>query len=179
MVQTVEALTGIRIDFWLLTSFDGLVGMVNGIGGLSVDVPTAMHDHYSGANFSAGIHHLSGKQALAFARDRHDVPGGDLGRSGNQGRLLVAALAKLHAKFSADPATLLTWIGIGWHNVHTDLSLGTLLDLALTATSIPASAVNNLVVPASVGTVGSASVVFISGSASSIYADMRADGVAR
>jgi len=39
--------------------------------------------------------------------------------------------------------------------------------------------VNSMVVPATVGTVGTASVVFISGSARSIYADMRRDGVAR
>jgi polyisoprenyl-teichoic acid--peptidoglycan teichoic acid transferase len=176
-VATIESITSIRIDFWVLTSFRGLKGMVSGIGGLDVVVPTAMHDKYSGADFTKGRHHLSGPQALAFARDRHDVPGGDLGRSVNQGRLMLAALNKLHATFDENPRKILDWIAVGWREIHTDLDLSTMLDLALTATTIPADNVNNQVVPARTGTVGTASVVFISSSAHSVYADMRADGV--
>jgi polyisoprenyl-teichoic acid--peptidoglycan teichoic acid transferase len=176
-VKTIESITGIRIDFWMLTSFNGLIRMVNGVGGLKVYVPRRMHDSFSGANFRKGTHRFRGKQALAFARDRHDVPGGDFGRSANQGRLMLAALAKLHTVFEDDPGKVFTWLAVGWRNIHTDLSLSTLLDLALTATSIPPKNVKNLVVPATTGMVGSASVVFISGSASRIYADMRADGV--
>ncbi len=177
VVRTIESITGISIDFWMLTSFGGLVRMVNRIGGLKVYVPRSMHDRFSGANFSKGTHHFTGRKALAFTRDRHDVPGGDLGRSRNQGRLLLAALSQLHKVFDDDPGKIFTWIAVGWRNVRTDLSLNTLLDLALTASSIPAKKVKNLVVPASTGTVGSASVVFISSSARRIYADMRKDGV--
>ena len=177
MVRTIESLTHIRIDFWLLTSFTGLTSMVNRIGGLTVRVPLPMHDRFSGANFSAGKHHFNGQQALSFARDRHDVPGGDLGRSANQGRLLLAALFKLRSGFRERPATVLTWIGVGWRHISTDLDVGTLLDLGLTATQV--RKVNNLVVPATTGSVGAQSVVFISPSAASVYADMRADGVAR
>jgi LCP family protein required for cell wall assembly len=176
-VRTVESITGIHIDFWMLTSFGGLRRMVNGIGGLRVYVPRPMHDRFSGANFRRGIHHLNGAKALAFARDRHDVPGGDLGRSRNQGRLMLAALAQLHRVYDKDPARIFRWIAVGWRNIRTDLSVSTLLDLALTAGSIHLSRVKNLVVPARVGKVGSASVVFITGSARRIYADMRKDGV--
>jgi len=177
MVQTIESITGIPIDFWLLTSFSGIRNMVDRIGGLNVRVPTDMHDSYSGANFKKGMQHLNGKEALAFARDRHDVPGGDLGRSANQGRLMLSALGKLRSTFDKDAAELLDWIGIGWSSIHTDLGFPTVLALALTATSIPPANVDNLVVPASTGTVGTASVVFISSAARSIYDDMRADGV--
>jgi LCP family protein required for cell wall assembly len=177
LIQTIESISGIRIDFWMLTSFPGLIGMVNGIGGLDVNVPRPMNDHYSGADFSAGQHHLNGGQTLAFSRDRHDVPGGDLGRSQNQGRVLLAALAKLHKTFANDPTKLFNWLVYGSRNLATDIDFSTLLDLALTATTIPSSNVNNLVVPATVGSVGAASVVFLLPSAASIYADMRADGV--
>jgi len=176
MVRTVESITGIRIDFWLLTSFRGLERMVDSIGGLPVNVPRAMHDKYSGANFSKGPRVLKGPGALAFARDRHDVPGGDLGRSANQGRLLLAALAKLRTVFGSDPGNLLEWISIGYKNIHTDLSVPTLLRLGLTATRVPPSKVTNMVVPATTGSVGGASVVFITGKARSVYADLRADG---
>jgi polyisoprenyl-teichoic acid--peptidoglycan teichoic acid transferase len=176
-VRTVESITGIRIDFWMLTSFGGLVRMVNGIGGLKVYVPRPMHDRFSGANFRRGVHRFNGRKALAFARDRHDVPGGDFGRSRNQGRLLMAALSQLHRVFEDDPGKIFGWIAVGWRNIRTDLSVNTLLDLALTAASIPLKKVKNLVVPATNGQVGSASVVFISSSAKRIYADMRRDGV--
>jgi len=178
MVQTVESITGIRIDFWLLTSFGGLIRMVDGIGGVIVNVPRAMHDRFSGANFKKGRRDFNGSAALAFARDRHDVPGGDLGRSANQGRLLLAALSKLSTVFGRDPGSLLKWISVGYRNIRTDLSVPTLLQLGLTATRIPVDHVNNLVVPATTGTVGSASVVFISAGARAIFADLRADGYA-
>jgi LCP family protein required for cell wall assembly len=177
MVQTVERLTAIRIDFWLLTSFKGLARMVNDIGGLRLHVPRAMHDEASGSNFSPGRQHLTGEEALAFARDRHSLPDGDFGRSRNHGRLLLAALSKLRSGFERDPARLFRWITVGWRNVSTDLSVRTLLDLGLTATRIPPSRVNNLLVPARVGTVGDQSVVFITPRAFSVYADMRKDGV--
>jgi polyisoprenyl-teichoic acid--peptidoglycan teichoic acid transferase len=176
-VRTVESITGIRIDFWMLTSFGGLRRMVNGIGGFRVHVPRPMHDRFSGANFSRGTHHFNGSKALAFARDRHDVPGGDLGRSRNQGRLMMAALSQLRRVFDKDPGRIFKWIAVGWRNIQTDLSVRTLLELALTANSIPLSHVKNLVVPARVGKVGSASVVFITGAARRIYADMRKNGV--
>jgi polyisoprenyl-teichoic acid--peptidoglycan teichoic acid transferase len=177
-VRTIEQLTGIHVDFWMLTSFPGLVNMVNGIGGLTVDVPQPMHDSYSHANFQPGPTRMNGKQALAFARDRHDVPGGDLGRSRDQGILLISALSKLRDSFEANPATAFTWLRAGWNEMRTDLSVSTMLQLALTATRIPATNVNNLVVPAVGGSVGGKSVVFLLPSAHAIYADMRTDGVA-
>jgi polyisoprenyl-teichoic acid--peptidoglycan teichoic acid transferase len=176
-VATIERLTGIRIDFWILTSFRGLVNMVDNIGPLTVRVVQDMHDRYSGANFSKGVHRFRGGQALAFARDRHDVPNGDLTRSLNHGKLMLAALAKLRKDFARSPARIFTWLSVGWRNIHTDLGATSLLDLM--ATQIPSKNVNNLVVPATTGSVGAQSVVFISSGASAIYADMRQDGIAR
>jgi LCP family protein required for cell wall assembly len=176
-IKTLENLTGMPIDFWMLTSFKGLVNMVNRIGGVDVDVPYPMHDGFSGANFRPGMRHMRGKAALAFARDRHDVPGGDLGRSRDQGILLIAALAKFNQAFAKDPTTAFTWIQAAWPQIRTDLSVPTMLQLALAASQISPSNVNNLVVPARGGSVGSSSVVFIEPSARAVYADMRADGV--
>jgi polyisoprenyl-teichoic acid--peptidoglycan teichoic acid transferase len=177
MAQTLENLTGIKIDFWILTTFGGLSHMVDSIGGLSVRIPMNLSDKYSGAFLKAGIRHLNGGRVLAFARDRHDFPTGDLARSANQGTILIAALTQLHRVIAKDPSALLIWIAAAWHNIHTDLSIDVVLDLALAATQIPSANVNNVVVPATTGTIGAASVVFISSSAQAIYADMRADGI--
>jgi polyisoprenyl-teichoic acid--peptidoglycan teichoic acid transferase len=176
MVRTVENLTGIHIDYWMTTSFAGLTNMVNGIGGLDVQVTQPMHDHFSGANFNPGLRHLNGTQALAFARDRHDFSRGDIQRSANQGRLMLSALSKLTQSFRKDPSALFTYLTVGWRNVQTSLSVATLLDLGLTATQISRSKVNNIVVRSRSGSVGSLSVVFIDSSASGVYRDLRNDG---
>jgi LCP family protein required for cell wall assembly len=177
MVRTIESLTGIRIDLWMLASFGGLVRMVDGVGGFRFYVPRRMQDSASGANFRRGRQHFNGRDALAFSRDRHDVPGGDFGRSRNHGRLMLAALSRLRQVFKNDPGKVFGWVAVGWRNLRTNLGVGTLLDLALTATTIPPRRVRNLLVPARNGRAGAASVVFISSSARRIYADMRRDGV--
>ena len=174
---TLERLTGIRIDFWMLTSFPGLIRMVNGIGGVTVFVPQRLNDRSSGAFLPRGLRRLNGRQALAFSRDRHDFSNGDISRSRNQGTVLLAALGRLHQVFSARPSELLAWIALLWHNVGTSLSPETVFELALAATQVPVRNVNNFVVPSGTGTVGSQSVVFIQPGARSLYADMRHDGV--
>jgi polyisoprenyl-teichoic acid--peptidoglycan teichoic acid transferase len=177
-VKTIESLTGIHIDFFLITSFRGLSNMVSSIGGVTVDVPFPMHDRFSGADFNPGVQRLNGNQALAFARDRHDVPGGDLGRSANQGRLLLAALAEFRRDFRKDPSVVLQWMGAGLRNVETTgLSLQELLKLAFTAQQVDRSNVKNVVVPGRAGSSGGSSVVYISSSAKGIYANMKKDGL--
>lgn len=177
VVRTIERITGIPIGFWILTSFGGLVRMVDEVGGLVVRVPRPMHDPFSGANFSAGLHRFTGRQALAFARDRHDVPNGDFGRSANHGRLLVSALSSLRRTFDADPAELLRWMMVALRETRTNITVSQMLDLALTAARMRPAAVRNLVVPGRPGLAGAAAVVFISSAARSIYEDMRRDGV--
>lgn len=176
-VQTVEALTGIKIDYWALTSFDGMTQMIDAIGGLTVDVPFAMQDSYSRADFQPGVQHLDGRQVLAFARDRHSLPSGDFGRSEDQGRVFVAALAQFRKEFSKDPSRLLTWIGAGLRNVQTNVPLDQILNLAFTCSTVNPKYVENMVVPGTTGMVGNMSTVNLSSSASVIYNDMKNDGL--
>jgi polyisoprenyl-teichoic acid--peptidoglycan teichoic acid transferase len=177
MVRTVEALTGIRIHYYLLTSFWGFRAMVSAVGGISLDVPYAMNDSASGANFRPGRQRLTGKEALAFSRNRKDTPNGDFSRSFNQGRLILAALGEFRRDFQKDPARVLAWIGGGLRNLRTDLPIPELLDLAFTVSRISLENVRNQVVPGGTGFVGSSSVVFLTGSAGAIYADLRGDGL--
>ena len=61
--------------------------------------------------------------------------------------------------------------------MKTDLSVATLLELALTASQIPPANVNNVVVPASGGSVGGSVGRLPAPSAKAVFADMRADGL--
>jgi LCP family protein required for cell wall assembly len=175
-VKTVEALTGIKFDFYAITSFVGLTHMINGLKGVSVQVTEPMHDPYSHANFDPGVHRLNGTQALAYARDRHSFASGDLTRSGNQGTLMLAALTRFKKLFKQSPLELLPILASTWQNVRTDVPVATLYKLALTASQVHPRNVTNLVVPASTGMEGAQSVVFISPQAKALYAQLKANG---
>jgi polyisoprenyl-teichoic acid--peptidoglycan teichoic acid transferase len=159
VVQTVEQLTGLRMDYWAMTGFASFEQMVDDVDGLVVDVPFAMSDEASRAFFDPGVQRLDGDNALAFARNRHDLPAGDFGRSENQGRLMVSALAQLKKEFNKDPARMLIWAASFMRNGTTTLTLDEVLDLAFTGTAINANKVQNVVFPGGTGMVGSASVV--------------------
>jgi anionic cell wall polymer biosynthesis LytR-Cps2A-Psr (LCP) family protein len=176
VVAEVEDLTGIHIDYYALTSFWNFRSLVHDIGGVDVDIPYPMKDSYSKANFKKGEQHLSGKQALAFARNRHDPPGGDFGRSFNCGTLLISFLRDFQEDFKQTPASVLSWLGAGLRNTRTDVPKDELLQLAFLASQIPVKNVNNFVVPGSTGMEGSESVVHLSSSAKSMYADLAKDG---
>lgn len=177
VVQTVEALTGIKIDYWSLTWFDGFQRMIDDIGGLTVDVPFAMSDHYSHAFFDAGVQTLVGRDALAFARNRHGLPAGDFGRSEDQGLLITSALAQFRKEFVQDPSRLLAWVGAGLRNTRTNVPLDQIMNLAFTCTTINPKHVENMVVPGTTGTVGGLSVVNITSEAQAIFDDMKDDGL--
>lgn len=105
-VATVSRLTGITFQYWALTEFSHFRRLVDALGGVDVVVPYAMQDlPYSGANFPAGLRHMDGTAALALARNRHATPDGDFSRSENQGRILLAALAKFR-KDASNPLSL-------------------------------------------------------------------------
>jgi LCP family protein required for cell wall assembly len=177
VVRTVEQLTGIHMDGYVLTGFGGFQGLVNGIGGLTVQVPYPMNDGASGAFFRAGPKKMNGKRALAFSRNRHDAPGGDFGRSLNQGRVILAALRELRDDIARDPLTLFRWIQVAREHLQTDLSLDEMLALLFAALSIEPDRVRNRVVSGGGGTVGGASVVHLSSSARAMFRDLRKDGV--
>lgn len=177
VVETVEDLTGIQMDYWVLTSFRGMTSMVNGIGGLRIDIPYAMDDFYSGADFEPGEQVVDGRQALAFARNRHDTPDGDFSRSENHGRLLLAALGQLRSEFGKDPTSIFQWIAVGLQNVQTDLAFDEVFDLMLTAVGINPERVTNVVVPGGIEMAGEASVVILTDGAQAIFDDLADDGL--
>lgn len=178
VVETVEELTGLTMDYWAMTGFASFEAMVDDVDGLVVDVPFAMSDEASRAFFEPGVQTLDGDNALAFARNRHDLPSGDFGRSENHGLLMVSALAQLKKEFNQDPARLLAWVASFVRHGTTSLSLDEVLDLAFTGTTINANKVVNAVLPGGVGMVGTTSVVTLNqDTLDAISKDLADDGV--
>lgn len=177
MVRTVEGLTGIRMDGYLLTGFQGFRRMVSLIGGVTVRIPYRMSDAASGAHFAPGKKRLGGKGALAFSRNRHDAPGGDIGRSLNQGAVIVAALRELRNDVRRNPLTLFRWAMVGSRHLHTDLSLGEMLELLMAGMAIEPGRVRNRVVSGGAGTAGGQSTVRLGPGAGALFRDLRRNGI--
>lgn len=63
---------GIGVDHMLISTFDGLRGAVDAVGGIDVDVESPVRDPMTGLHLgAAGSVHLDGDMALAYARARN------------------------------------------------------------------------------------------------------------
>ncbi|MFP5298209.1 MAG: LCP family protein [Actinomycetota bacterium] len=177
LARTLEDLTGIRIDYWVMTGFEGFQGAVADLGGVKMTIPSAVYDRgYSGANLRKGTYTLKGYEALAYARARHSFSQGDLARTHNQSRLLLGLLAKLRKQVTDNPSMLLRWMAAAKDHTRLDISPDELFRLGVLASQVRPKDVANVTVPVSVGAVGAASVVFIQGSARSLYERFRERG---
>ena len=132
MAETIRRLTGLPVQYYVITGFQGFTDIVNELGGVDVNVQRRMNDGYSGARFQPGWHHFDGGAALAYSRDRHDVAEGDFTRSGNQGNLVLAALGKMRHEVRNDDG-LRRWIGVLLRHAALDSGPGPLLQLAALA----------------------------------------------
>lgn len=96
--QTVQQLFGITVDHTLMLDFGGFKLLVDGLGGIDVNVPVPFQStHDTGHVFGPGVNHLNGQAALEFSRERYAFVDGDLQRVRNQQILLRAVLARLTA----------------------------------------------------------------------------------
>ncbi|HKY74536.1 MAG TPA: LCP family protein [Acidimicrobiia bacterium] len=174
MAETVRQLTGLPVDFYVLTAFEGFQRIVDEVGGVNVQVDKSMNDRYSGARFDAGWHNMNGGQALAYSRNRHDVPNGDFTRSLHQGNVMMSGLAKLRAEVGDDEG-LHRWIGVLLRHADLDSPPQSLLPLAALARRLDPAKITNIVAPGRVGTAGSASVVYLTDEARKLFIDLRPD----
>jgi LCP family protein required for cell wall assembly len=100
-VQTIEQLTGAHIDHVVTTDFSDFVGLVDVVGGVTVDNPVAS------SNWPKGPVNLDGPLALDFSRERYNLPNGDLDRALRQRALLKALALKVASpEVLANPVTL-------------------------------------------------------------------------
>jgi LCP family protein required for cell wall assembly len=94
-IQTVEQLTGLKINHYAAVNLVGFDDISQAIGGVTVCLKQPSQDSYSGANFPAGVQTIQGAQALAFVRQRHGLLLGDVDRERRQQVFLAAAAKSL------------------------------------------------------------------------------------
>lgn len=80
LINAIADLSGITVDHYAEVGLLGFVLLTDAVGGVEVCLNEATYDEFSGADFPAGRQTLGGKEALAFVRQRHGLPRGDLDR---------------------------------------------------------------------------------------------------
>ncbi len=114
VINTVQNLTGITIDYFAKINFFGVIDLVNILGGIDVFVEAPDYDYYISqygegvlcesnayrdmANLvcmETGMQHLNGEQALAYARNRHGYRTSDIARNKHQQQIFEALAKKL------------------------------------------------------------------------------------
>jgi LCP family protein required for cell wall assembly len=93
LIETIQNLTGAGIDHYAEVNLLGFYDITNAIGGIDVCLNQAVNDEYSGARFPAGKQTIKGVKALAFVRQRHGLPNGDLDRIVRQ-QVFMSGMAK-------------------------------------------------------------------------------------
>ncbi|MDT7703960.1 MAG: hypothetical protein QOJ30_6285 [Pseudonocardiales bacterium] len=163
LIQTVENLTQQRVDHFAVIDFAGFQSMVDSVGGIDVRVAGATSN--AGVDFHEGLNHLDGAQALAYVRQRYDLPNGDLDRAKRQQNALRAVLSKAASGGAlSDPAGLYDLVDATSRTVSVDdtLSNNGLRSLAFDLRGLRPSAVTFLSAPVrGLGREGAQSVVYL------------------
>ncbi|MDQ3887387.1 MAG: LCP family protein [Actinomycetota bacterium] len=107
LVKTVEDLTGAGVDHYAELNLLGFARLTEAVGGVEVCLRAPVDDQFSGAHFPAGAQTISGADALAFVRQRHGLPHGDLDRVVRQQAFLAGLTDKvLSAGTLANPGRI-------------------------------------------------------------------------
>ncbi len=120
-VETLEGLTGIRLNDYVVVNFGGVEEIVDAMGGitLTVDNPIRVGIEGRSVYIPAGTRELDGLEALAYVRYRGG-PTADIGRIGRQQKFLreLARQSTSLAKLPRLPAT----VAATWRNIDTNMN---------------------------------------------------------
>jgi LCP family protein required for cell wall assembly len=148
LIQTIEQLTGVRIDHMAIVDFTGFKDMTDALGGVTITVPKTTGDERN--HFEAGTHHMNGKEALGYVRQRHNLPGGDFDRMKRQQNWIRAVIKQAMSRDTlTSPTKLIPFLQAATKSVTLDSgwSTGDLTDLALSLKSIQTRDIHFLTAP--------------------------------
>ncbi len=128
MVETVEQLTGVDIDYTVEFNFASVIQVVDAVGGLDVVNPVEFDaqcwdiesDSLVVITLPAGELHLTGQQALGWVRERYAFTDGDFARQQHQREAIIQIMEKIMA--TRDPNTYLAILDAAGSNIKTNLS---------------------------------------------------------
>jgi polyisoprenyl-teichoic acid--peptidoglycan teichoic acid transferase len=159
-LETFNALTGLNVSRYVITGFEGFKAMVDGVGGINIEVKPAMNDKASAAQFRQGWFQMNGRAALAFTRARKTLPNGDFDRSANQNKMLVGSLYRMRES-TDNVRALLNWVYVGRKNTVSNVKPGDWMYLAQVSRAIDPTSLKTVVIPAVAERVGDQDAVVV------------------
>ena len=150
LIETFEAMSGLRIDHYVEINFVGFVRMVDALGGVEICTKRDINDPKSHLVLPAGRHTLDGVDSLKYVRTRQFDGLGDLGRMKRQQEFAGAMLRKAtSAGVLLNPVKMVDFIGSALDSVVTDegLNQNDLLTLGKQLRNLSASNVRTLTIP--------------------------------
>jgi LCP family protein required for cell wall assembly len=130
-VDTVNELTGLEIDHFMMADFNAVKELSNAVGGVEVCISDAVYDPDSRLRLPAGTSAVQGEMALAFLRTRHAfADGGDLGRIKAQQGFLSSLTRKIKDDGTlSDPGKMLKIADVVTQNLTVDEGLASVPSL--------------------------------------------------
>lgn len=137
-IKTVEHVTGVFVDHFVVIDFNGFKQMVDALGGIKVCVPTEVDDPIGNIHLAAGTYNVTGDQALDYVRVRHGISAnGDIGRMKRQQTFVAAMIKKaVSAGTLTNPVKLVRFLDAATKSLTTDPAFAHLKQLASLGSSL-------------------------------------------
>ncbi|MFE4538228.1 LCP family protein [Streptomyces scopuliridis] len=181
--NTIEKLTGLRVDHTVVVDFKGFARLTDVVGGVQVCVPQDIYQKDLNPNrttrgerlFTKGTQTVSGQKALDYVRIRHGMgDGSDIGRIKRQ-QAFVASLLKKVKEQGLTPAKLLPLADAATQSMTVDPGLGSadkLLGFAMSLKDIDLHNTKFVTIP---WRYEGSRVAIVEPDASALWAALRAD----
>jgi LCP family protein required for cell wall assembly len=137
-IKTVESITKVFVDHFVVVDFNGFKKMVDALGGVTVCVPNEVDDTVGNIHLAAGTYNVTGDQALDYVRVRHGISAnGDIGRMKRQQTFIAAMINKaVSAGTLANPVKLVRFLDAATKSLTTDPGFAHLKALASLGSSL-------------------------------------------
>lgn len=94
-VETLEMLYQLNIDYYVKVNFSGFTSIIDYLGGVDVYSEYAFTSYHGNYTFTKGTNHMTGEEALGFARERYSFGTGDVQRGKNEMEVIKGIAKKL------------------------------------------------------------------------------------
>ena len=144
--RTVEKLTGVKINHFMMADFNAVKELSNAVGGVEVCAAKPINDPKSHLKLKAGKHVVKGEQALAFVRTRHAIGfGSDLDRIKLQQQFLSSMIRKMKSGDTlSDPSKLFNLSDAATKALTVDTGIGSVKKLMSLAQDLKRVNVKNI-----------------------------------
>ena len=167
-MQAISNLTGLNVQYYVYTDFQGFIALIDKLGGIEFEVEKRMYykdthdDPMYWIDLKPGLQKLDGKTALAYVRFRHDALS-DYTRTERQRNFLAALAGKLKSTWSL--IRLPSLLDSVKPYVETNIGLDEMLKLAALGLEVDTTNIASVQVPPMdllrEETIGGASVITV------------------